>query len=71
MAAPLTDEHCIQHASGVDREYAQEARPPELFWSREDDCGDVGAELECILPGGFDGGECATICGFDLLSELK
>lgn len=55
MAAPLTDERCIQHASGVDRGDAQEAGPPELLWAREDDGGEVGAELERILPGGFDG----------------
>jgi hypothetical protein len=50
MAAPLSDERCIQHASGVDRDDAQEAGPPELLWVREDDGRDVGAELERILP---------------------
>ena len=31
MAAPPTDERCIQHASGVDRDDAQEAGPLELL----------------------------------------
>jgi len=71
MAAPFTDERCVQHASGVDRDDAQEAGPPELLWVREDDGRDVGAELEPILPGGFDGGECAAIHGFDLLVSSR
>jgi hypothetical protein len=71
MAAPLTDERRIQHASGVDRNDAQEAGPPELLWAREDDGRYVGAELERILPCGLDGGERAAIHGFDLLHELR
>lgn len=71
MAAPLSDERCIQHASGVDRDDAQEAGPPELLWVREDDGRDVGAELERISPCGFDGRECAAIHGFDLLRDLR
>jgi hypothetical protein len=71
MAAPPTDERCIQHASGVDRDDAQEAGPLELLWVREDDGRNVGAELERILPGGLDGRECAAIQGVDLLDELR
>lgn len=71
MAAPLTDERRIQHASGVYCNDAQEAGPPELLRAREDDGRYVGAELERILPCGLDGGECAAIHGLDLLHGMS
>lgn len=56
-----------------DSKNRNERRVFELVGSREDHGGSIGNEFKSVLPGRFDGGECAAIFGFHFLcreSEL-
>ena len=67
MTAPQINKDRVQYARGDHGDNTEERGPLKLFGAHEDDGGDIRAELECILPSGFDRGEGSPMSGFNVL----
>jgi hypothetical protein len=67
MTAPQINKDRIQYPRSDHRDDAKERGPLKLLRAREDDSGDVRAELERILPSSFDRGEGSPMSSFDIL----
>lgn len=63
-------EYCVQKTGNGDSNHTDKGRPSELIWTREDHGGDIGADLEHVLPSRLSRGEGASCLGFDALWSL-
>ena len=61
MTSAATEEDGEGESGGVDGDGADEDGVAKLCGVRPDDGGEIGEQLECILEGGFGGGEGAAV----------
>lgn len=67
MSSLDPDKDCVENTSKSNRDHADKGWPFELIWTRENDGGDIRADLKQVLPRSLRRGERAPGLSFNTL----